>query len=74
MLEGESIALCKHTSQQFLQLVFEHALDRPLYDAQAERKFLLLCQSRMGGIAKFPGDYPGKGESIVMPRLADVGN
>lgn len=25
-----------------------------------EQDFLLLCQSRMGGIAKFPGDYPGE--------------
>jgi hypothetical protein len=30
-----------------------------VYEIEAERKFLLLCQSKMGGIAKFPGEYSG---------------
>lgn len=32
---------------------------KSLRDPEAEKRFLLLCQSKMGGIAKFPGDYPG---------------
>lgn len=33
-------------------------LEAPDGRMSREQDFLLLCQSRMGGIAKFPGDYP----------------